>query len=78
MKLLRNILDKQKPMFEKGGKFEKLYYLFEAGETFAFSPASTTSKTGVQVRDAVDLKRLMMTVVIALVPCLLWGILPNL
>ena len=74
MKLLRNILDKQKPMFEKGGKFEKLYYLFEAGETFAFSPASTTSKTGVQVRDAVDLKRLMMTVVIALIPCLIFGI----
>lgn len=61
-------------MFEKGGKLEKLYYLFEAGETFMFSPASTAKKTGVQIRDAIDLKRMMMTVVIAMVPCLVWGI----
>lgn len=74
MKALRNLLDKQRPMFEKGGKFEKFYYLFEAGETFMFTPNHTTNKTGVQVRDAVDLKRFMMTVVIAMVPCLLFGI----
>lgn len=61
-------------MFEKGGKLEKLYYLWEANETFLFSPASTAKKTGVQIRDAIDLKRMMMTVVIAMVPCLLWGI----
>jgi len=73
MKFLREILDKQKPLFEKGGKFEKFYYLFEANETFLFSPATTAGIKGVQVRDAVDLKRLMMTVVIALLPCLLFG-----
>ena len=61
-------------MFEKGGKFEKLYYLFEAGETFMFSPSSTTNNKGVQIKDAIDLKRLMMTVVIAMVPCLVWGV----
>ena len=61
-------------MFEKGGKLEKFYYLFEAGETFMFSPASTAGNKGVQIRDAVDLKRMMMTVVIAMVPCLIWGI----
>ncbi len=74
MKFLHKILEKQKPMFEKGGKLEKLYYLFEAGETFMFSPASTAGNKGVQVRDAIDLKRMMMTVVIAMVPCLIWGI----
>lgn len=74
MKFLREQLDKQKPLFEKGGKFEKFYYLFEANETFLFSPATTAGSRGVQIRDAVDLKRLMMTVVIALLPCLLFGI----
>lgn len=74
MKFLHDILEKQKPMFQKGGKLEKLYYLFEAGETFMFSPASTAGNKGVQVRDAIDLKRMMMTVVIAMIPCLIWGI----
>lgn len=61
-------------MFEKGGKLEKLYYLFEAGETFLFSPNETTHSKGVQIRDAIDLKRMMMTVVIAMLPPLLLGI----
>ena len=73
MKFLHNLLEKQKPMFEKGGKLEKFYYLFEAGETFMFSPASTAKNKGVQVRDAIDLKRMMMTVVIAMIPCLIFG-----
>lgn len=73
MKFLHKLLEKQRPMFEKGGKLEKLYYLWEANETFLFSPASTAKKTGVQIRDAIDLKRMMMTVVIAMVPCLIWG-----
>ena len=74
MKFLRNILDSQKPLFQKGGKFEKFHYLFEAGETFLFVPDEVTKNKGVQVRDAIDLKRLMMTVVIAMLPCLLFGI----
>ncbi|WP_339608765.1 NADH:ubiquinone reductase (Na(+)-transporting) subunit B [uncultured Roseivirga sp.] len=74
MKFLHNLLEKQKPMFEKGGKLEKFYYLFEAGETFMFSPPSTAKNKGVQVRDAIDLKRMMMTVVIAMIPCLIFGI----
>ena len=74
MKFLRDILNKQKPLFEKGGKFEKFYYLFEAGETFMFVPNEVTQKKGSQIRDAIDLKRLMMTVVIAMIPCLLFGI----
>jgi Na+-transporting NADH:ubiquinone oxidoreductase subunit B len=74
MKALREFLDKQRPHFEKGGKLEKYYYGFEAAETFLFTPNHTTAAKGVQIRDAVDLKRLMMTVVIAMIPCLLFGI----
>ncbi|MGB0523030.1 MAG: NADH:ubiquinone reductase (Na(+)-transporting) subunit B [Flammeovirgaceae bacterium] len=74
MKFLHKILEKQRPLFSKGGKFEKFYYLFEAGETFLFTPDTVTSTRGVQVRDAIDLKRMMMTVVLALVPCLIYGI----
>ena len=74
MKLLRKIFDSQKPLFQKGGKFEKGYYLFEALETFLFVPDHVTSKKGVQVKDVIDLKRLMMTVVIAMIPCLFFGI----
>jgi Na+-transporting NADH:ubiquinone oxidoreductase subunit B len=74
MKFLRDLLDKQKPLFQKGGKLEDLYYLYEAGETFLFSPNHTTSPKGAQVKDAIDLKRMMITVVIAMIPCLLFGI----
>jgi Na+-transporting NADH:ubiquinone oxidoreductase subunit B len=73
MKFLHDIFEKQRPNFDKGGKYEKYLYLFEAGETFIFTPATVTKTRGVQVRDAIDLKRLMMTVVIAMVPCLLFG-----
>jgi Na+-transporting NADH:ubiquinone oxidoreductase subunit B len=74
MKFLRNTLDKAKHNFEKGGKWEKYYYVFEAFDTFAFVPNTTAEIKGAQVRDAVDMKRLMMTVIIAMVPCLLFGI----
>lgn len=73
MKFLRDLMDKQKPLFQKGGKLENLYYLFEAGETFLFSPNHTTGIKGAQVKDAIDLKRMMITVVIAMIPCLLFG-----
>ena len=73
MKFLKEILDRQRPQFQKGGRFAKYYYLFEAGETFLFSPDHTAKHKGAQIRDAIDLKRLMMTVVIAMVPCLIFG-----
>ncbi len=74
MKFLRDTLDKVKPNFEKGGKWEKFYYIYEAHETLLFAPNHTTKSKGVQIRDAVDMKRMMMTVIIAMVPCLLFGI----
>lgn len=72
MKFLQNILLSVKPHFEKGGRFEKLHPAYQAFETFLFVPAETTAH-GVHVRDAMDLKRTMMTVILALLPPLLFG-----
>ena len=68
MKFLRNLLDRQARHFEKGGKLEKLYPLYEANDTFLFTPGEVT-KGASHVRDGLDLKRMMMTVVIALAGC---------
>ncbi len=72
MKFIQNIFDKVKPNFEKGGKLEKFHPAFEAFETLMFVPSATTKK-GAHIRDAVDLKRTMITVVLALLPALLFG-----
>lgn len=72
MKLFRNILNTVKPHFEKGGKLEKMYPAYDAFETFLFVPDHTT-KLGSHIRDAIDLKRTMITVLIALMPALLFG-----
>lgn len=74
MKFLRNQLDKVKQNFEKGQKWEKYYYAYEALDTFMFAPNTTNDVKGAQIRDAIDLKRLMMTVIIAMIPCLVFGI----
>ena len=73
MKALRNYIDKIKPNFEKGGKYEKWLPVFESFETFLFVLGDTTPKKGAHIRDAVDLKRVMSAVVIALIPALLFG-----
>lgn len=73
MKPLRKLLDKLKPNFEKGGKLEKFYPAFDAFETFLFVPDHTTASKGAHIRDAIDLKRTMILVVLSLVPCLLFG-----
>tara|TARA_B110000467_G_C18336996_1_gene498945 strand:- start:1586 stop:2731 length:1146 start_codon:yes stop_codon:yes gene_type:complete len=72
MKLFKNLLGAVKPHFEKGGKLEKLYPAYDAFETFLFVP-DHSSKQGAHVRDAIDLKRTMITVVIAMLPALLFG-----
>ncbi|MCF8233324.1 MAG: NADH:ubiquinone reductase (Na(+)-transporting) subunit B [Bacteroidales bacterium] len=73
MKGLRKFIDKIKPQFEKGGRFEKLHSTFEAFETFLFVP-NTVTKKGSHIRDAMDMKRTMAIVVLAMVPPLLFGI----
>ena len=72
MKALRNYIDKLKPQFSKGGKFEKLESTFEAFETFLFVPDKVTFK-GSHIRDIMDMKRTMIVVVIAVIPALLFG-----
>ena len=72
MKALRKYIDSIKPNFEKGGKFEKLHSTFDAFETFLFVPNKVTT-TGAHIRDAIDMKRAMAVVVLALIPALLFG-----
>ncbi len=72
MKALRNYIDKIKPNFVEGGKFSALQSVFEGFETFLFVP-NDTSKSGVHIHDAIDSKRIMSIVVIALIPALLFG-----
>ncbi|MBQ3152237.1 MAG: NADH:ubiquinone reductase (Na(+)-transporting) subunit B [Bacteroidaceae bacterium] len=72
MKALRKYIDKIKPNFEEGGKLHAFRSVFDGFETFLFVP-NETSKTGVHIHDAIDSKRIMSFVVIALIPALLFG-----
>ncbi|MEW5846182.1 MAG: NADH:ubiquinone reductase (Na(+)-transporting) subunit B [Bacteroidota bacterium] len=72
MKALRNYLDKIKPHFQKGGRFEMFHSTFDAFETFLFVPDTVTTK-GSHIRDSLDLKRTMSIVIIALIPAMLFG-----
>lgn len=72
MKALKNLVEKGKPLFEKGGKLEKYWPVYDGLETFLFTPNHTTHK-GAHIRDAIDLKRTMFLVIVALIPCLLFG-----
>ncbi|MBE9575335.1 NADH:ubiquinone reductase (Na(+)-transporting) subunit B [Flavobacterium proteolyticum] len=73
MKFLRDKIDQIKKPFEKGQKFEKFAPAINALDTFLYVPNHTT-KHGAHIRDAVDLKRTMITVVLALIPALIFGI----
>lgn len=72
MKSLRKFLDKIKPNFQEGGKLSKLQSVYDGMETFLFTP-NDTSKSGVHIHDSNDMKRSMITVVVALMPCLLFA-----
>lgn len=72
MKGLKQRIDRIKPQFEKGGRFEKLHSVFDGFYTFLFTP-NETSASGVHIHDSNDSKRTMITVVIALLPCCLFG-----
>jgi len=72
MNALRNLVDKVKPHFEKGGKLEMFHSVFDGFESFLFVP-NETSKRGTHIHDAIDSKRTMIMVVIALLPAMLFG-----
>ncbi len=69
MKVLRTLLDRVEPHFKKGGRLEALHALYDASDTFLYTPASTT-QASTHVRDGLDQKRMMMVVVIALGPAI--------
>lgn len=67
--MLRQLLDKVEPLFHKGGPLEKLYPLYEANDTFLYTPGEVAhGKT--HIRDAIDTKRMMSMVILALLPCI--------
>ncbi len=72
MKALRNFVDKIKPTFSEGGKLSALHSTFDAFETFLFVP-NTVTKKGAHIRDCNDIKRVMIVMVVALLPALLFG-----
>lgn len=72
MKGLKKKIDQVKPHFEKGGKYSKLHSVFDGFYTFLFTP-NETSRNGVHIHDSNDSKRTMITVVLALLPCCIFG-----
>jgi len=70
---LRNILDKMEPHFHKGGKYENWYALYEAADTIFYTPGHV-SKAAAHVRDAVDLKRMMILVWMCTFPAVFFGL----
>ena len=72
MKFLRKILDKLEPKFLKDGPLEKLFPIYEATDTILFSTSEKT-ESGPHIRDSVDNKRIMILVVVALLPCYIFG-----
>lgn len=72
MKALRNYLNRIKPNFEPDGKLHVFRSVFDGFETFLYTP-NTTSTSGVNIHDSLDSKRVMIIVVLALMPCLLFG-----
>ena len=72
MKPLRKFLDSIEPLFSRGGRFEKFEAMYEMVDTLFYSPADVT-RSSPHVRDAIDLKRVMITVVFAATPCALIG-----
>jgi len=73
MGILRRYLDRIEPLFARGGRFAKYNALYEMVDTLLYTPADVT-RSSPHVRDAMDLKRLMIFVVIAVTPCLLVGL----
>ncbi len=73
MSFIKKQFDNIRPLFEKGGKFEKFHRTYEAQETVFLQPNAVTNAKGAQIRDAVDLKRVMTTVIVAMLPCMIFG-----
>ena len=73
MNFLQKKFDQIRPHFEKGGKWEKFYPIYEGHRTIFFMPNLVTGRKGTQIKDGIDLKRMMMTVIISMIPALIFG-----
>lgn len=74
MAKLRKYLDRIKPNFEPGGKLHAFHSVFDGFETFLYTPRTTSALSGtVHIHDSIDSKRTMITVVMALLPCFIFG-----
>jgi Na+-transporting NADH:ubiquinone oxidoreductase subunit B len=73
MKRLRKFLDKVRPRFEKGGRLHAFHSVYEGFDTFLFTSRQTAAVKGAHVHDSMDSKRTMTVVILALLPCLLFG-----
>lgn len=73
-KKLKQLLDRSKPQFEPGGKLSAFKSVYDGMSTFLFTPDDTAAANGAQIHDSMDSKRAMIIVVLALLPCLLFGI----
>ena len=74
MAKLRKYLDRIKPNFEPGGKLHAFHSVFDGFETFLYTPRTTSALSGtVHIHDSIDSKRTMITVVVALLPCFIFG-----
>lgn len=73
MKALRKALDRVKPQFEEGGRLHAFHSVYDGIETFLYTPRTVAAMNGVHVHDAIDSKRTMIIVVLALLPCFLFG-----
>lgn len=67
--MIRRLFDKLRPQFEEKGKLRILFPLYEALDTFFYTPGNVT-RTAAHIRDGLDLKRMMTIVVVALIPCM--------
>ena len=74
MKGLRSFLDRIKPTFQEGGNLSMLHSTFDAIETLLFVPGHSAPAKGAHIRDGIDLKRTMITVIVAMMPVLIWGL----
>lgn len=73
MKALKRFMERIRPTFEEGGRLHAFRSVYEGMDTFLFTPRQTAAARGAQIHDALDSKRIMTIVIVALLPCFFFG-----
>lgn len=73
MKALKRFMERIRPSFEAGGRLHAFRSVYEGMDTFLFTPRQTAAAWGAQIHDALDSKRIMIMVIVALLPCFFSG-----